>query len=214
MHSARGAPAHNTRRAENRWRYSKIQRPRGDWVRKRALPAQTCCGCDRCAATNHRVFQLLEICHRTAARERFRRIRSPAILAFLGDATPERQSRLKRFFLETAMLTRHLATPRRSCFGCAAQVRRQMRGYSRCSSLALRVFAVLPSRRQGLRQFQERARLIPCRTRAMEAAPSLSLCASTTKHRTSSRNDSQTHFLSTAEKNNRRFLKDQLVSRL
>src|SRR5580700_8505501 len=66
-----------------------------------------------------------------------------------------------------------------------------MRGYTRGWSLARRVFAILPLPRPALRQFQERVRPNPCRTRATELFVSASCAASTTKHKTSSQTASQ-----------------------
>src|SRR4029077_10793494 len=52
-------------------------------------------------------------------------------------------------------------------------------------------FAILPLPRPALRQFQERVRPNPCRTKATELFASASCAASTTKHKTSSQTDSQ-----------------------
>src|SRR5271167_5202892 len=74
-----------------------------------------------------------------------------------------------------------------------------MRDCIRGSSLAPRISAILLSPRPALRQFQERARPIPHRTRSREALPSASSCARWTKRKTSSRTDSKKHVQSAAQ---------------
>ena len=87
---------------------------------------------------------------------------------------------------------------RRLRLGFAREARRQMRGYTRGWSLARRVFAIPPLPRPALRQFQERVRPNPCRTKATESLACGSCAASTTTHKTSSQTDSQKYVQSAA----------------
>jgi hypothetical protein len=163
-------------------------------------PAQTCCGCARFAAAIHLESQPPETLRQAAARERFLRRRVPAIPVISNDAAPGRRWLPKMFSLEKAAPTRPPATPLRLRFGFGAQAARQTRGCTRCSSLARRVFAILPLLRPALNQFQERVRPNPCPTKATELPASASCAASTTKHKTSSQTDSRKHIQSAARK--------------
>jgi hypothetical protein len=187
------------RRAENRWTRSRTQPMQAVRARMTASPAQTYFGYARCAAASHLEFQPPKTRRRAATRERFRRRRALAILAISDGATPELRSRQKMFFLEKATRMHRPATPLRCCSRSAAQASLQKRGCTRCSSLARLVFAIPPSPRQALSQFQEHARPIPCRTKSMEALAFASSCASTTKRKTSSRTDSKKHVQSAAQ---------------
>jgi hypothetical protein len=171
MHRGLVGRADGTRRAESQRRQRKIQPPPGEREPKQPLRAERCCGYARCGATNRPVFRPPETRRRAAAHEKPRQMRAPALLAFLGGATPEQQSRLKTCFLETATRTRRPALPFRSCLRCAAQSRGQMRGCTQGSLRGQPVFAIRPSRRPALRQSQERARPTPFRIRAKEATP-------------------------------------------
>ena len=187
------------RRAENRWTHSRTQPMQAVRARMTASPAQTCFGYARCAAAIHLEFQPPKTRRWAATRERFRRRRALAIFAISNDAEPIPRSPLKMFFLEKATPRHRPATPLRCCSRSAARASPQKRGCTRCSSLARLVFATPPSPRQALRQFQERALPIPCRTKSREALAFASSCASTTKRKTSSRTDSKKHIQSAAQ---------------
>jgi hypothetical protein len=161
-------------------------------------PVQTCCACARCAAAIHLESQSPETLRRAAARERLPRRLAPAILVISNDAAPGRRWLQKMFSPEKAAPKHPPAKYRRLCFRFAREAWRQMRGYTRCSSRARRVFAILRSPRPARRQFQERVRPNPCRTKATELLASASCAASTTKHKTSSRTHSQKHVQSAA----------------
>ena len=156
-------------------------------------PGQTCCEYARCAAAIHLESQSPETLRRAAAPERLPRRLAPAIPATSNDAAPGRRWLQKMFSPEKAAPKHPPAKHRRLRFGFAREARRQKRGYTLCSSLARRVFAILRSPRPALRQFQERVRPNPSRTKATELFASASCAASTTKHKTSSQTDSQKH---------------------
>ncbi len=187
-----------TRRVENLRTRSKIRAPQVAGARMMVPPVQMCCECAQCAAAIHLESQSPETLLRAAARERLPRRLAPAILAISNDAAPGRQWLQKMFFPEKAAPKHPPARHRRLRFGFAREARRQMRGYTRCSSRARRVFAIPPLPRPALRQFQERVRPNPCRTKATELLASASCAASTTKHKTSSQSDSQKHVQSAA----------------
>jgi hypothetical protein len=166
--SAHAKLVNDTRHVENLRTHSKIRPPQVVRARMTVEQVQTCCGCARFAAAIHLESQPPETLRQAAARERFLGRLAPAILVISNDAAPGRRWLQKMFSLEKAAPTHPPATPLRSRFGFAAQVRRQTRGYTRCSSLAPRVFAILPLPRPALRQFQERVRPNPCPTKATE----------------------------------------------
>ena len=197
-HSANVVLANDTRRAEHRWTHSKIPPLRAVPVRMTAPVAQMCFGYARSAAAIHLESRSPETRRRAAARERFQRRHVPAIPAISNDAVQEPRSPLKKSFLEKAAPMHHPAALRRSRFGCAPQSRLQTHDYTRGSSLAPHACAILPSRRPAPRQAQEHVRPIACRTKATEGPLSVSCCATTTKHKTSSRTDSQNHVPSPA----------------
>jgi len=172
---------------------SRILRSRAARVRSQAPRAQMCFGYARCDSAIRPEFQPPETRHRVAALGISLRMRCLAILAIADDAAPEQRSRQKMFSLEKARQMHHLAPRRRLYFDSGAQFPPQKYGYTRGSSLDLRVFATLPLPRPAPRQFPERALPILCRTAATEALASASSPATTTKRKTSSRTDSNQH---------------------
>src|SRR5579864_783319 len=115
------------------------------------------------------------------------------------------------FSRERVALRHRLAAPCHLYFWPVARSPRQMRGCIQGSLLAPHVSAIPLSPRPDPRQVQERARPIPCRTKATGALASGSCCAKMTKHKTSSRTDSQAHTLSPAQKTLSQVLKKKLV---
>lgn len=193
------------RRAEkNLWTRSKIpplQAERAPMWRPRV---QTCFGNGSCGSANHLEYQEPEKHRRGAARERLPRRRVPAIHGIANGAARELRWPRKTFFLEKAAWTHRLVKPRRFYFGTGAQYQPQKRGYIQGSSLASRVFAILPWPRRDLRQFQEGDLPSPCRSIATEVVAFASFCARTTKRKTSFRGNSRQNVLTPARANCRR----------
>ncbi len=177
---------------------SRILPSRDAPVHSLAPRAQMCFGYARCDSAIHLEFQPPETRRRAAALEIFPQMHTLAIQAISDDAAPERRSLQKMFSLEKATQMHHLGPRRRLYFDSGAQFPPQKYGYTRGSSLALRVFAILPLPRPAQRQFPERALPILCRTKATEALASASSLAKATKRKTSSRTDSTQHIRSSA----------------
>jgi hypothetical protein len=197
---AHAVRANDTRRAGSRWTRSKIPPLQAVRVRMTAPPEQTCFGYARSGAAIHLESRSPETRRRAAARERSPRKRASAILAMSDGAAPERRSLPKKFFPEKAKLRHRLAPPRHLGLDRAEQALRQMRGYTQGSSLSSHASAILPSPLPALHQPLEHARPIPYWTKATELLASASCGARTTKHKTSSRIDSQKRPIYRAQK--------------
>src|SRR5208282_2126772 len=159
-----------------------------------------CFGYARPVAAIHLESQVPETRRRAVEPGRFLQMPAPAPLAISDDAAREPRSPLKMLFPEMAALTHRPALPRRFCSDSFEQVAPQTSGCTPGSSLAQHACVTLLLLHPAQLQFPERALPIPNRTRATESLASASAVANTTKRKTSSRTDSQTHVQSSAQK--------------
>lgn len=181
-----------------RWTGSKIRQGQAAPPTMQAQLAQTCCGCEQRDSAIHLESRGLEKRRLGVALERFPQTRIAALPSFSNGAVQERRSPRKIFVRGRAAPMHRPAGLLRSSFDFAERFQPQTHGCIQGLSRASRAFAILPSPRLDPRQFPERARPIPFRTRAMEATASASRFARGTSRKTSSRTDSQKHVPSSA----------------